>query len=165
MPVIQRSYGKIGEQNKMLGFHMVNPEGKEFFIYADPLINTYINRSKKLNSGKFVRIKKRDSDPKKNRGYHQGEIWARAVRVLTPKSEIKSYIKIHLYFGPVAQRLTPNPEGTGMKGHVSEEVYKFPEDELIHFVKAIEAMYMQNTSYILMKMGAEVFLERDIKLL
>ena len=146
MPVIQRSYGKISEQNKMLGFHMVNPEGKEFFIYADSIINTYSKRNQKGNFNKFVRIKKRDRDPKKNRGYHQGEIWAKAIETFIPKSksESKGNLKIYLYFGPISQRVKPNPEGTGFIGHVYEEIYIFPKEELKSFVMSIEAMYTQH---------------------
>lgn len=165
MTEIERSYGKIGEQNKMLGFNMVNPDGEEFFIYAEPLINVYRNRSKQMNSKKFVRIKKRDRNPQKNRGYYQGEIWAKATEMHNSRSEIKNYFQLDLFFGPAAKKLRLNDDGDGFIGVVEKQSYKFPKDEFHYFVKAIEAMYTQHTSYTLMKMGAEIYIDRDLDLL
>ena len=165
MTEIERSYGKIGEQNKLLGFQMVNPDGEEFFIYADPLINVYRNISKQSKSRNFVRIKKRDRDPKQSRGYHQGEIWAKAIEMHNPRREPKKYFKIKLYFGPAAKKMTLNETGTEFIGLVAKQTYNFPKDEFRCFVKAIEAMYTQHTSYTLMKMGAEVYIDRDLDLL
>lgn len=167
MTNIERSYGKIGEQNKVLGFHMVNPEGEEFFIYAESLINVYRNRSKLMNSQKFVRIKKRDREPQKNRGYHQGEIWARASEMHNSRAidgEMKNYFKIHLFFGPASKTLSLNDDGTEINGFVAKSVYIFPKDEFRCFVKAIEAMYTQHTSYTLLKMGADMCIDRDLGL-
>jgi len=166
MTELERSYGKIGEQNKMLGFNMVNPDGEEFFIYAESLINVYKNRSKQVKSKNYVRIKKRDRDPKQNRGYHQGEIWAKATEMYNPRKEPKNYFKIQLYFGPAGKKLKLNKEGSGFLGIlVSKAVYIFPKDEFHCFVKSIEAMYMQHTSYTLMKMGADLYIDRDLDLL
>ena len=59
----ERSYGKIKEQNKMLGLDMVNPESKEFFIYAKYLKDLYVLHNQ------FYIVKKRDREYKKDRGY------------------------------------------------------------------------------------------------
>jgi len=149
----------------MLGLHMVNPEGGEFFIFAEPLINAYLKMKEEIKLKRFVRVKKRDANPKKNRGYHQGEIRAKAVETFTPKSKTKGSIRLYLYFGPLEQKLKPNPEGTGFVGYVYEEIYSFPKEEFTCFVKAIEAMYTQETAFTLMKMGTDVFVERDTKLM
>ena len=151
---IKRSFGKISEQNGVLGFQMVNPNSKEYFIYADPLITIY------NYLGDFVRVKKRDREPKRGRGYHQGEIYGIALESdLTTQS--KHYIKLILYFGPAEKTLKLNKTETSFLNTIEKQEFIFPFDEFGYFAKAIEAMYTQRSDYMYLKMNTAVHIKRD----
>ncbi|MCD4674675.1 MAG: hypothetical protein K8S18_01605 [Desulfobacula sp.] len=163
---IKRSFCQICEQNNILGLNMVNPDSNEFFIYALPLLNTYKRRLKTKAKDRLARIKKRDKDPKKKRGYYQGEIFAEILPSIPiePKGP-RSYTAIKLYFSPSNQKMMLSKDGTELVGFVHTEIYKYPKKEFKCFIETIELIYTQNELYTLMKMGAEGLMEKDMKLL
>ena len=150
----RRSFGKIDKQNGVLGFQMVNPNSREFFIYADPLITIF------NYLGDFVRVKKRDREPKYGRGYYQGEIYG-----IANESDLtiqRSHdIRLTLYFGPAEKTLKLNKKETSFLNAIEKQEFFFPYDEFKYFVKAIEAMYTQHSDYMYLKMNAEVYIRKD----
>lgn len=155
----KRSYGKIKEQNGVLGLNMVNPKRKEFFIYAKYLKGLY------KHHGKLYVVKKRDRDYKKDRGYHQGEVVGRLFKNDKDIDHEEPVTTIWLYFGPGEQSLKLNDDKTDILNWVEKHCFSFPKEEFEHFVKAIISMLKQNDKYIYMKMGAGVLLNRNEDLL
>ncbi|MCD4677848.1 MAG: hypothetical protein K8S18_17915 [Desulfobacula sp.] len=155
----ERSYGKIKKQNNVLGFNMVNPKRKEFFIYAKYLKGLY------KHHGKFYVVKKRDREYKKDRGYHQGEVVGRLFENDKEIEHENPVTTIWLYFGPGEQSLKLNDDETDILNWVEKHSYSFPKEEFEHFVKTIIYMRKQHDDYDYLKMGAGVLLNRNSDLL
>ena len=145
---IQRSYGRILWRNNILGFLMVNPYGDQFFIYAEPLINAFIN------AGKPVRIKRKDKKINNNAD-HPGEIFSSINEI---SSDNKTYTKLILYFGTTEKTICFNADNTRLLEVIEEQEYIFPKTEFTRFVKSIQAMHDQHANFNLMMMNTDVLL-------
>ena len=145
----KRSFGKIQERKGILGFHMVNAESEDFFIYDEPFINVC------RNPNKYVRVKKRDRYPKDNRGYYQGEIYGYLDEVEIDGEQVSEF---NLYFGPAEKALKFDAEGS-LTGIINQHEYLFPKEEFLHFAKAIDLMFTQHRDFIMLKMNADVITE------
>ena len=155
----ERSYGKIKEQNKMLGLNMVNPESKEFFIYAKYLKDLYVLHNQ------FYIVKKRDREYKKDRGYHQGEVIGILFKQDENFSDKDLVTTIELYFGPGEQSLKLSDDEAEVLNWVEWHSYSFPQDEFRSFMNAIIAMEEQHKDYMNLKMNARLLMKRNPSLL
>ena len=156
--VKNRAYGRIIWRNDILGFQMVNSEGQQFFIYADPLISVY------NNPDRYVRIKRKDSQPNKHAGYHSGEIYGRikSFKRTTKKTTNKPksleiwYTRLTLYFGPAEKNLKLDEDNTELLDVIDEQKYVFPKQELEIYVKSMETMRTQNENFKLLMRNTDV---------
>lgn len=144
---IERSYGRIIWRNNILGFQMVNPYGDQYFIYAEPLINVFIN------PGQPVRIKRKDKKINKNADHHPGEIFSSINEI---SSENKVYTKLTLFYGAAEKLINFSADGTRLMEVINEQEFVFPKSEFTRFAKSIEAMHSQHTKYTLLMMNTEV---------
>jgi hypothetical protein len=149
---IQRSYGRILWRNTILGFQMVNPNGDQFYIYAEPLINVF------SNAGRPVRIKRRDKIINENADHHPGEIYG-ATEEITSNEKI--YTKLILYFGAAERLIYFNADNTELQEVIDRQEFTFPKTEFTRFVKSIEAMHDQHTQFTLMMRNTDVLPPND----
>ena len=126
---------------------MVNPYGDQFFIYADPLINVF------LNTGRPVKIKRKDKNINKNAEHHPGEIFSAVEEI---REDEKTYTKLILYFGTVDTLIRFNSDNTKLLEVIEEQEFIFPKAEFTHLVKSIQAMHDQHTDYTLMMRNTDV---------
>lgn len=144
---IERSYGRILWRNHILGFHMVNPHGDHYFIYADPLINIC------RHPGQFIRVKRKDREPNPNKEHHPGEIYG-SISETTEMDQ--TYIVLNLYLGPAEIALALNPKKTGLLNALEKQEYIFPQKEFMAFATAIEAMHEQHSPFTQLLMNGEI---------
>ena len=144
---IERSYGRIEWRNNILGFHMVNPEGQQFFIYAEQLLSVC------KKNGEPVRIKRRDLNPNIRAAHHLGEIYG-SLSSITSSDTL--YICITLHFSSADRLIEFNQDRTELLEVIEEQDYTFPKAEWLNFTKSIKAMQSQHPQYTLLMQNCEV---------
>jgi hypothetical protein len=146
---IERSYCRIVWQNRILKLHMVNPDSKQFTIFAEPLINIM------KNPGHFVRVKRKDNDPDKGQGYYRGEIYGSAE---DEEDGGEEYTLLTLYMGPAGKvmRFEEVEGGSQILDAIEEQRYHFPRAEFARFVGCVDSMYAQETHFSMLKMGTDI---------
>jgi len=144
---IERSYGRIEWRNNILGFHMVNPEGQQFFIYAEQLLSVC------KKNGEPVRIKRRDLKPNRRASHHLGEIYG-SLSSITEGDTL--YICITLHFSSTDRLIEFNQDRTELMEVIEEQDYTFPKAEWLNFTKSIKAMQSQHSQYTLLMQNCEV---------
>lgn len=146
---IKRSYGRIVENNTLLGFHMVNDNSEEYLIYAEQLINI------SNNPKQFIRIKKRNQSPDPKKNYYPGEIYG-----YISNKEINTvlYTKLSIHIGPADQplKLIEDDDKCHLEGSTYQQDYHFPEQEFECFVKSIKYMHKQHEKFTLLRMNYDI---------
>lgn len=143
---IGRSFGRIVWCKEILGFQMVNADCKQFFIYADPLINVF------GNPDRYVRVKRRTL--RSGGEYYPGEIYGSVDETRMGK---EPFSKLSLYFGSADRRikLRDTETETELLEAIEVQEYLFPEEELAGFVRSIEAMRAQRDRFEMLLRGTE----------
>lgn len=140
MPM-ERSYGKIiiikDGLPKLL---MLNSNSEEFTILAEPLIRLVDNQKQ------FLRIKRRDRQPEKAKGY-PGEIYG----YLTSMSfENNNYYRLTIYIGEGDRDIKKEKNKNGeavLQNIVNKMRFYFPLEELDIFAYCIKTMVDQHDKF------------------
>lgn len=136
-----RSYARIVWSHNRLSVHLVNPEGEQFTMFAEPFLRLL------QKPDECALVKKMDKHPQRARGYHGGEIVAQI------DSEGKDWL-LTLYFSTLTQRMTLINKTT-VDDYLVRQQFILPQDEIASFKSSLEIMLEQGKSFDKFKMNAD----------
>lgn len=141
-----QSYGRIVWKDNMPALQVINVKSQKFLFIAEQAINLYKNRNN------YIRIKHTSQEDSSYKPDYQGEIWGIMEECTADDAP---YYTISLYIGEPTGKLCLDKDNK-VKGFIERRKYYFAKNEIIRYIKSIEAMYNQASKFTALMMDTEV---------
>jgi len=147
--MIPESFARIESRGDRVGVHFVSEKRRDFFVYDKQLLSMV------TNSGKYRRVKHRNSQGKEAIGYPAGEVWG----------HFESYnggnhAKITICIGPNGENIELSDKKKPVN-LLSQYVFILPMDDFTKLYVVLALMSRQKEAFFDYLNGSEMEVDLD----